>query len=121
MTDDELQDSRVLGGRYFVEQILQHTEEVVPGRIIPIDQIIETVLCALKVSQLELMSRTRVLRVAEARSIICHVAYASGHREVDIARRISISRPGVALAVRPGKELIENHPQLSCPWRWIGC
>ena len=109
---NELQDSRVLGDGDFVEQILRHSEGGLPGKKVSLDRIIQTVLEALDVSQGELMSRTRALRVARARSIICHVAYASGHRGVDIAVRLNISGPGVTVAARRGREIIENHPEL---------
>lgn len=110
--DNELQDSRVLGDGDFVEQILRHAEAGLPDRQISLAQIIEAVLNTLKMSQWELMSRTRELRVANARSIICHMAYASGHRGVDIARSLKISGPGVTVAAKRGKDLIMNHPQL---------
>lgn len=110
--DNELQDSRVLGDGDFVEQILRHAEAGLPDRQISLAQIIEAVLNTLKMSQWELMSRTRELRVANARSIICHMAYASGHRGVDIARSLKISGPGVTVAAKRGKDLIINYMQL---------
>ena len=110
--DGELKDSRVLGAGDFVEQVLRHTdEEGLPGKHHSLDQIIETVLESLGVSPAELMSRKRSLQLADARSIICQVAYLSGHRGVDIARRLNISGPGVTVAARRGKELVKSHPQ----------
>lgn len=110
--DGESKDSRVLGTGDFVEQILRHTVEGLPGKTLSLDQIIETVLETFGVSPAELMSRKRSLQLAEARSIICQIACLSGHRGVDIARRLRISGAGVTVAARRGKELIKSHPQL---------
>jgi len=110
--DPELKDSRVLGRGDFVEQILLHTEKVCSCKVHTLDQIIEIVLGVLGIPQTELMTRKRSIQFADARSIICHVAYLSGYRGVDIARRLNISGPGVTVAVRRGKELIETFPQL---------
>lgn len=109
---DEPRDSRVLGDGDFVEQILQYAEMELPINTISLDRIIETVLSSLEVSRSELQSRTRTLRVANARSIICHVAYAAGHRGVDIAARLNISGAGVTVAAKRGKDLIGEYPEL---------
>jgi REP element-mobilizing transposase RayT len=108
----ELRDSRVLGDGDFVEQILRHAEMELPKSTISLDRIIESVLTSMDVTHAELMSRTRALRVANARSIICSLAYACGHRGVDIAARLNISGPGVSVAARRGKEIIGDHPEL---------
>ena len=110
--DRELKDSRVLGGGDFVEQVLLHTGKVCPNKTHTLDQIVEIVLGVLEIPQAELMSRKRSIQLADARSIICHTAYLSGHRGVDIARRLNISGPGVTVASSRGKDLIENFPQL---------
>ena len=110
--DGELQDSRVLGAGDFVEQLLRQTEEELPGKRLSLDKIIETVLEVFGVSPAELMSRKRSLPLAEARSIICHIAYLSGHRGADIARRLNITGSGVTVAARRGKEHIKSYPQL---------
>lgn len=111
--DGQPQDSRVLGNGDFVEQITGHTEAKHPGRGISLDRIIETVSRTLAVTEAELMSRTRTRRVADTRSIICQMAFISGHRGVDIARRINISGSGVTVAASRGKMLIENYPELA--------
>ena len=92
--DGELRDSRVLGHGDFVEQLLRQTEpEKLPSKL-PLDEIIDRVRTVLDLSMTELMSRTRAAQIAHARSIICHVAFACGHRGVDIARRLGI-RPSL--------------------------
>jgi hypothetical protein len=50
--------------------------------------------------------------LADARGIICHIAFLSGYRGIDLARRLNISGSGVTVAARRGKELVEKNPQL---------
>jgi hypothetical protein len=110
---NELQDSRVLGNGDFAEQILRQTEAELPSEKITLDSIVEAVMATLDVTETELMSRTRAMSLANARSIICHMAYVFGHRVVDIARRLNIAGAGVTVAARRGKELIKNYPDLT--------
>jgi putative transposase len=111
--DNELKDSRVLGKGEFVEQIIRHTDEELPAEKIALDIIVESALAALDVSETELLSRTRELRVANVRAIICHMAVRSGHSGVAIARLLKISGAGVTVAARRGRELIKNYPELA--------
>ena len=111
--DNELKDSRVLGKGDFVEQIIRHTEDILPGRKIPLESIIARTLETLEVTETELLSRTRQLRVANARGIICHMAFKSGHSGVAIARRLTITGAGVTVGSRRGRELIKNYPELA--------
>jgi putative transposase len=111
--DNELRDSRVLGDGEFTEQIFRRNETAIPGSKITLDRIMEIIPATLGVNETELLSRTRALRVANARAIICHVAYVTGHHGVDIARRLNISGPGATVAARRGRELIKNYPELS--------
>jgi hypothetical protein len=53
-----------------------------------------------------------VQRVANARSIISHIAFACGHRGVDIARRLGITGSAVTVASQRGKKVIAEHPDL---------
>jgi REP element-mobilizing transposase RayT len=108
----ELKDSRVLGGGDFVEQILLHTGSRGATKTLTLDHIIGTVLDVLKVSPTELMTRKRALPLAEARSLICYIASLSGHRGIDIARRLNISGAGVTVAAQRGKMLVDTYPQL---------
>jgi len=111
--DYEITDSRVLGKGDFVEQIICHTDEDLPAKKIALDSIIESALATLDVPEADLLSRTRELRVANARAIICHMAFSSGHSGVAIARRLKITGAGVTVASRRGRELIKNYPELA--------
>ncbi len=112
LPDRELKDSRVLGSGDFVEQILLQTGNIDVAKTQTIDQIIETVLEAFEISPAELMTRKRHLPLADARGIICQIAFLYGYRGVDIARRLNISGAGVTVAAERGKKLLENRPEL---------
>jgi hypothetical protein len=108
----ELRDSRVLGSGDFVEQLLLRAgSELMPGKV-PLDKIIGCVCGKLDLSLAELTSQTRAQRVANARSLICHIAFACGHRGVDIARRLGITGSGVTIAAQRGRQMIFEHPDL---------
>lgn len=110
--DGEMRDSRVLGIGDFVGQILQQTEKPSCPQPLSLEQIVERVLTLLEIPQAELLSRKRSMSLANARGIICHIAFLSGHRGIDIARRLNISGSGVTIAARRGKELIDKNSQL---------
>ena len=110
--EKDLRDSRVLGSGEFVEQLLLHAESEPPRAKVPLEEIIESVRGNLGLSLTELTSKTRAQRVANARSIICHVAFACGHRGVDIARRLGITASGVTIAAQRGEKAISAHPDL---------
>jgi REP element-mobilizing transposase RayT len=109
----ELKDSRVLGNGEFVEQIIKQTKEELPAGKIDLNIIVERILAALDVSESDLLSRTRELRVANARAIICHLAVKSGYSGVVVARRLNISGAGVTVAARRGRALINTYPELA--------
>lgn len=111
-SDGELRDSRVLGSGDFVGEILHQTEESIPLPRQSLDQIVERVLTLLEIPHAELMSRKRSLPLADARGIICHIAFMSGHRGIDLSRRLNISGSGVTVAARRGKVLVEKSPEL---------
>lgn len=110
--DGEMRDSRVLGSGDFVGNILQQAGESCQLQPQSLDRIVEMVLMALEIPHGELMSRKRSLQLAAARSIICHIAFMSGYRGIDLARRLNISGSGVTVAARRGRELVEKNPQL---------
>jgi REP element-mobilizing transposase RayT len=111
--DNEHRDSRVMGKGEFVEQVIRNADESLPAGKISLDGIVKSTLAEFDVSESELLSRTRELRVANVRAIICHMAVKSGHSGVAIARRLNISGSGVTVAARRGRELIKNHPELA--------
>ena len=108
----ELRDSRVLGAGDFVEELLRQTEAHPMPAKMPLEEIIARVCDTLELPVTDLMSLTRRPRVAHARSIICHLAFAAGHRGVDIARRLRLTASAVSIACRRGKEAIAGHPAL---------
>ncbi len=110
--DGELRDSRILGSGDFTSQIIHQTDESCFAQPQPLDQIVKRVLTMLEIPEAELMSRKRSLPLADARSIICHIAFLSGHRGVDLSRRLNISGAGVTVAARRGKKLVEKSPKL---------
>jgi hypothetical protein len=78
-----------------------------------LDSIMETVAKTLEVAEAELTSSARAMRLANARSIICYMAYLSGSRGVEVAARLNISGSGVTVAARRGNGLIKNYPELA--------
>jgi REP element-mobilizing transposase RayT len=111
-SEEELQDPRVLGSGDFVERLLMHTEAIQTFPKVPLDEIVERVRGELGLSLTELTSRTRAQRIANARSLICHIAFSCGHRGVDIARILNITGAGVTVAAQRGKKVIDEHPDL---------
>ncbi len=110
--DGELRVSRVLGDGNFVGQILQQSEGGAATRTRSLEQIVGKVLTLLNIPETELMTRNRSLPLANARSIICHLAVLSGFRGTDIARRLGISGAGVTVAARRGRDLVEKRPEV---------
>lgn len=109
---ENLRDSRVLGSGDFVEQLLIQTESQPTISKLSLDEIIERVCGKFALSRTELTSQSRVQHLANARSIICHVAFTCGHRGVDIAHHLGITGSGVTMAARRGAMVISEHPEL---------
>ncbi|MCF6267967.1 MAG: hypothetical protein L3J57_15725, partial [Desulfuromusa sp.] len=109
---DDFRDARVLGSGDFVEQLLLQVEGKPPPLKLSLEKIIEHVCAKTGLSLTELISQSRSQQIANARSIICYSAFASGHRGVDIARRLGITGSGVTIASRRGKKLLAEHPEL---------
>lgn len=106
-------DLRVLGSGDFAEELLRQTEEVPPIPKVALETIIESVCGALDLSSEDVLSPARSPRIAQARSLICHLAFAGGHRGVDIARRFRLTGSAVSIAARRGREAIGRYPELS--------
>jgi hypothetical protein len=98
-----------LGRGDFVDQLLLHAESSRFTKKMSLAKIVESVCGKLALSLLELTSQTRAPRIANARSIICHVAFSCGHRGVDIAHRLGITGSGVTMAAQRGKHVISEH------------
>jgi putative transposase len=110
--DNDRRDARILGEGDFVDQILLHAVAERRPEKRALDEIMELVCEKFELSRSELTSQTRAQRVADARSIICHVAFSCGHRGVDIARRLGITGAGVTMAAQRGKKMILEHPDV---------
>jgi REP element-mobilizing transposase RayT len=106
-------DSRVLGSGVFAEELLRQTEDVPPRPKVALEKIIDSVCGALDLVSEDVLSPARSPRIAQARSLICHLAFAGGHRGVDIARRFRLTGSAVSIAARRGREAIVRYPELS--------
>ena len=106
-------DLRVLGSEDFAEELHRQTEEVPPIPKVALEQIIDSVCGALDLGSEDVLSPARSPRIAQARSLICHLAFAGGHRGVDIARRFRLTGSAVSIAARRGREAIVRYPELS--------
>ncbi|MDA3902631.1 MAG: transposase [Desulfuromusa sp.] len=109
---NDFRDARILGNGDFVEQLLLQAEEKPPLLKLSLEEIIVHVCAKTGLSLTELTSQSRTQQIANARSIICYSAFASGHRGVDIARRLGITGSGVTIAARRGKKLMAEYPEL---------
>ena len=111
--ESERRDTRVLGGGSFVEDLLRKTEaEPLPAKV-SLEEIVTRVCSTLDLAIADLLSPARTPRVAQARSLICHLAFAGGHRGVDIARRLRLTGSAVSIACRRGREAIALYPALT--------
>lgn len=110
--EGEPRDSRVLGHGDFVEELLRQTEANLMPAKVPLDEIIARVCETLELPITDLMSQTRSPRVAHARGLICHLAFAGGHRGVDIARQLGLTGSAVSIACQRGRRAIAGHQAL---------
>jgi REP element-mobilizing transposase RayT len=114
----QMRDTRILGGGDFVGQILQRTEFEPDAAKLSLEEIVERVRVKFGLTLQELTSRTRAKRIANARSIVCYVAFNCGHRGVDIARHLGLTGPGVSVASNRGKKAISEHLDLLTMLNW---
>jgi len=72
---------------------------------------VEERVCAIYgVDRDEIYSRSRVQSIADARGLFCYWAVGElGYQLTDIARRFSMTGPGVGYAVRRGRKLAEDN------------
>lgn len=106
-------DARVLGSNDFAEELLRQTEVELPATRLPLEKIIENVCSALDLTLEDLIYPARSRHIAQARSLICHLAFGGGHSGVAIANRLRLTGSAVSVAARRGKEVIGRHPGLS--------
>lgn len=106
-------DLRMLGSGDFAAELLRKTGAEPQITHVPLEKIIESVCAVFDLGTEDVLSSARSLRIAQARSLICLLAFAGGHRGVDIARRLRLTGSAVSIAARRGKEAIVRYPELS--------
>ncbi|MDX9709055.1 MAG: transposase [Trichloromonas sp.] len=106
-------DARVLGSNDFAEELLRQTEVELPATRLPLEKIIENVCSALDLTLEDLLSPARSRHIAQARSLICHLAFSGGHSGVAIAHKLRLTGSAVSVAARRGREIIVRDPGLS--------
>jgi REP element-mobilizing transposase RayT len=103
-------DERVLGGETF--WLGMHPEAEHPTAM-PLPVLLNRVATAFDVTPEQLLRRTRVLGVADARAAFCYLAaHSGGHSGAEIARELRMSRSGVCIAIGRGEVLLKNRMDL---------
>jgi len=110
--NDLAADERVLGGENFHQEMHPVAEAEHPTALsLPV--LLEQVATAFDVTPDQLLRRTRVLGVADARAVFCHLAvHAGGHSGAEIARVLRMSRSGVCIAIGRGEVLLKSRVDL---------
>lgn len=102
-------DARIVGDDAFVERLRSQTslqEKLLAPE--PLDAIIEAIAEKHEVSPQAVASRSRLSRVLDARTAICHAAVEAGYSGAEVARRLGMTRSGVSMAMRRGRKLACN-------------
>jgi hypothetical protein len=109
-------DERILGDRDFVMNMLSEADEHMDRRYelksrgYSIERLEQRVLYLYKIKKEDLYSKSRQKLRAEARSVFCYW----GVRELGVegtrmAKRLNMSRPGVAYAVKKGEKIVKDN------------
>jgi putative transposase len=103
-------DSRILGDTDFVERLREHDglEKRIPAQE-PIQHIISRVAKQFSVSPQAISSKSRMARILDARTTVCHAAFEAGHSGAEIARHLEMTRSGVFAAMKRGKDVLERN------------
>jgi REP element-mobilizing transposase RayT len=110
--DDLAADERVLGGENFWQEMHLEAEAEHPTAM-PLPVLLKRVATAFDVTPEQLLRRTRVFGVADARAAFCYLAaHAGGHSGAEIARVLRMSRSGVYIAIGRGEVLLKNRMDL---------
>jgi putative transposase len=101
-------DSRILGDPDFVEHLREHDglEKRIPAQV-PIQEIINRVAAQFSISPQAISSKSRLARILDARTTVCHAAIEAGHSGAEVARHLRMTRSGVFTAMKRGKVLLE--------------
>lgn len=110
----EAYDERILGSGEFVESLWRETE---PSEIhapkISLDEIMQKAAEVLGHKVELLRQRNRIIELADMRAAICYLAVREcDYSGVAVARALNMSRSGVSVAVRRGREIISENPEL---------
>jgi len=98
-------DARILGDTDFIERIrgVEALEMKIPVKE-PIQVIISRVADQFSVSPQAICSKSRLNRILDARTAVCHEASAAGHTGAEVARHLQMTRSGVFTAMKRGTE-----------------
>jgi len=101
-------DSRILGDSDFVERLREHDtlEKRIPVKA-PIQEIIKRVAAQFSVLPQAISSKSRLPRILDARTAVCHAAIEAGHSGAEVARHLRMTRSGVFTAMKRGKVLLD--------------
>jgi REP element-mobilizing transposase RayT len=109
-------DERILGDSDFVAKILSDAEERMDRHYqlknlgYDLDRVEQRVLNIFKITKEELYSKSRQKTRAEARALFCYWAVRElGYGQAELGRRLKMTQPGVAYAVRKGELLMTKH------------
>jgi putative transposase len=108
-------DERILGDGEFVMNILSEADERMDRRYelksrgYDLDKLAQRVAEIYQIARDDLYSKSRQKIQAEARSVFCYWAVRElGIEGTQIAKRLRMSQPGVAYAVRRGERIVKD-------------
>lgn len=113
--DYEFFDERILGSGEFVEGLWRETEpREISSLRMSLAGVIQGTAEVFGVGVELLRQKNRVKKLAEARAVICYLAVREcGFNGVEVARALNLSRSGVSVAAKRGREIINGNPSLN--------
>ena len=109
-------DERILGDGEFVMAILSEADERMDRRYelksrgYTVESLEQRVLDLFRIDKEDLYSKSRQQPRAEARSVFCYWAVRElGLEGTRIAKRLNMSQPGVAYAVKKGEKIVKDN------------
>jgi REP element-mobilizing transposase RayT len=114
-SDYETFDQRILGSSEFVVRLWRETEShEISGVRMSLAEIVQGAAEVFGVREELLRQRSRVKELADARAVICYWAVREcGFNGVEVARVLNLSRSGVSVAAKRGREIITGNPSLA--------
>jgi hypothetical protein len=96
----ELGDERILGGGSFVEEILRNQEATQAGHESNVEEILDDICDTWKVSRAQILSRSRMRRISQARRTFFLRAYEeTGESMTALGRRCGLAHTSVKQAI----------------------